>query len=100
MMRKREPFFAVRGRGARLNGRSIRVSATSSINGASLMTSLPNDQRTRHYLYLTLWEAFMMRAHGVRHAGSAVLDLCYVASGRLMGCGNSGCGRGISRRER
>jgi myo-inositol-1(or 4)-monophosphatase len=32
---------------------------------------------------LTFWEAFMMRTQGVRHTDSAVLDLCYVACGRI-----------------
>ena len=80
---KRELFFAVRGRGARFNGRPINVRATPSLDRASLATSLPYDQRERHNFYLTLWEAFMMRTHGVRHVGSAVLDLCYVARGRV-----------------
>jgi len=75
---KRELFFAVRGRGARLNGRPIQVSATSSLDRALLATSLPYDQRERRNFYLALWEAFMMRTQGVRHAGSAVF-----CSGRL-----------------
>jgi myo-inositol-1(or 4)-monophosphatase len=80
---KREVFVAARGRGARLNGRPIHVSATPSLNRALLATAFPYDQRERRNFYLTFWEAFMMRTHGVRHTGSAVLDLCYVACGRV-----------------
>jgi len=69
---KRELFLAARGRGARLNGRSIHVSATPSLDRALLATSLPYDQRERRNFYLTFWEAFM-RTQGVRHTGSAVL---------------------------
>ena len=70
--------LAVRGCGAWLNGRPIHVSATSSLDRALLATSLPYDQRERRNFYLALWEAFMMRTQGVRHAGSAVF-----CSGRL-----------------
>ena len=80
---KRELFVAARGRGARLNGRPIHVSATPSLESALLATAFPYDQRERRHFYLTFWEAFMMRTHGVRHTGSVVLDLCYVAYGRV-----------------
>ena len=80
---KRELFVAARGRGARLNGRPIYVSATPSLDRALLATAFPYDQRERRNFYLTFWEAFMMRTQGVRHTGSAVLNLCYVACGRV-----------------
>jgi myo-inositol-1(or 4)-monophosphatase len=48
-----------------------------------LATAFPYDQRERRNFYLTFWEAFMMRTRGVRHTGSAVLNLCYVACGRV-----------------
>ena len=80
---KRELFVAARGRGARLNGRPIHVSATPSLERALLATAFPYDQRERRNFYFTFWEAFMMRTQGVRHTGSAVLDLCYVACGRV-----------------
>jgi myo-inositol-1(or 4)-monophosphatase len=80
---KRETFFAVRGRGARLNSKPIRVSATPSLDLALLATGFPYDRRERRNFYLTFWEAFMMRTQGVRRTGSAALDLCYVACGRV-----------------
>lgn len=80
---KRELFVAVRGRGARLNGRPIHVSATPSLDRALLATGFPYDRRERRNFYFTFWEAFMMRTQGVRRTGSAALDLCYVACGRV-----------------
>ena len=80
---KRELFFAARSRGARLNGRPIRVSATPSLDRALLATGFPYDRRERRNFYFTFWEAFMMRTQGVRRTGSAALDLCYVACGRV-----------------
>ena len=52
---------------------------------ALLATAFPYDQRERRNFYLTFWEAFMMRTQGVRRTGSAALDLCYVACGRVDG---------------
>jgi myo-inositol-1(or 4)-monophosphatase len=80
---KRELFVAARGRGARLNARPIRVSRTPSLELALLATGFPYDRRERRNFYLTFWEAFMMRTQGVRRTGSAALDLCYVACGRV-----------------
>jgi myo-inositol-1(or 4)-monophosphatase len=80
---KRELFVAARGRGARLNGRPIHVSATPSLDRALLATGFPYDRRERRNFYFTFWEAFMMRTQGVRRSGSAALDLCYVACGRV-----------------
>ncbi len=80
---KRELFVAARGHGARLNGRPIRVSATLSLDRALLATGFPYDRRERRNFYFTFWEAFMMRTQGVRRTGSAALDLCYVACGRV-----------------
>jgi myo-inositol-1(or 4)-monophosphatase len=80
---KRELFVAARGRGARLNGRPIHVSTTPSLDLALLATGFPYDRRERRNFYFTFWEAFMMRTQGVRRTGSAALDLCYVACGRV-----------------
>jgi len=80
---KRELFVAARSRGARLNARPIHVSATPSLDRALLATGFPYDRRERRNFYFTFWEAFMMRTQGVRRTGSAALDLCYVACGRV-----------------
>jgi len=80
---RRELFIAVRGRGARLNAQPIHVSVTRSLDRSLLATGFPYDRRERRNFYLTFWEAFMMRTHGVRRTGSAALDLCYVACGRV-----------------
>ncbi|HVB82246.1 MAG TPA: inositol monophosphatase family protein [Candidatus Binataceae bacterium] len=80
---KRELFVAARGRGARLNARPIHVSATPALDLSLLATGFPYDRRERRNFYFTFWEAFMMRTQGVRRTGSAALDLCYVACGRV-----------------
>lgn len=81
----KECFTAQRGRGAKLNGKPIRVSATPAIGSALLATGFPYDRRERRRFYLAFWEAFMMCSHGVRRTGAAALDLANVASGRTDG---------------
>ncbi len=82
---KKECFVAERGRGARLNGKPLRVSTTDTLSSSLLATGFPYDRRERRRFYLTFWEAFMMRTQGVRRTGSAALDLSYVAAGRTDG---------------
>src|SRR5579872_111914 len=62
---KKECFVARRGKGARLNGRPIKVSGTGTLSTALLATGFPYDRRTRRRFYLSFWEAFMMRVQGV-----------------------------------
>jgi len=80
---KKELFVAHRGKGARLNGKPIRVSRTPALETALLATGFPYDRRERRRFYLAFWEAFMLRTHGVRRTGSAALDLAWVACGRV-----------------
>jgi len=77
-----ELFTAERGRGARLNGKPMRVSRTPELAEALVATGFPS--RKRHdNLNIHFYQEFTLRSHGVRRAGSAALDLAYVASGRM-----------------
>lgn len=82
---RNETFIAHHGRGATLNGVPIHVSAVNDLNSALLATGFPYDRRVRTDFYLSFMSAFMRRAQDVRRAGSAALDLCYVACGRFDG---------------
>lgn len=79
-----EMFAAERGAGARLNGKRIQVSKVPRIEDALVATGFPSKKRhldvNVHFYY-----QLAMITHGVRRAGSAALDLAYVASGRLDG---------------
>jgi myo-inositol-1(or 4)-monophosphatase len=77
-----ELFVAERGRGAQLNGRPIRVSRTPELAEALLATGFPSRKRHANP-NIHFYHEFTLRSHGVRRAGSAALDLAYVACGRL-----------------
>ncbi|MBI2838509.1 MAG: inositol monophosphatase [Acidobacteria bacterium] len=81
----KELFTAVRGEGARLNGSRIRVSRISSLDQALLATGFPYDIRTSRDNNLAYFRQFARSAQAVRRAGSAALDLSYVAAGRFDG---------------
>lgn len=81
--RLRETFVAVRGAGATLDGRALRVSATARPRDALLATGFPY---RRHFLRDANLENFnrlFLHQRGVRRMGSAACDLAYVAAGRL-----------------
>jgi myo-inositol-1(or 4)-monophosphatase len=82
---RRECFSAIRRQGAKLNGQTVRVSGTADLDQALLATGFPYDRRDHADFYLRFFKAFMTRSQGIRRAGSAALDLCYVACGRLDG---------------
>ncbi|MBI5170255.1 MAG: inositol monophosphatase [Candidatus Eisenbacteria bacterium] len=80
-----ELFSAAKGEGATLNGSRIRVSACASLEDALLVTGFPYDVREHPERHLPLFQAFLLRAQGIRRDGSAALNLCYLAMGRFDG---------------
>jgi myo-inositol-1(or 4)-monophosphatase len=80
-----ELFEAVRGEGARCNGRRLRVSAEPALERALVATGFAYDRRKSEADNLDHFAAFLKGARAVRRDGSAALDLCYVAAGRLDG---------------
>jgi myo-inositol-1(or 4)-monophosphatase len=82
---RRECFRAVAGQGATLNGTPIRPSTIDELDKSLLATGFPYDRRQHADEYLAFFRAFLTRCQGIRRAGSAALDLCYLASGRIDG---------------
>jgi myo-inositol-1(or 4)-monophosphatase len=82
---RRELFTAELGGGAYLNGARLHASSTDALVDASLATGFPYDVHDDADRALRLFGAFLARARAIRRLGSAALDLCYVASGRLDG---------------
>lgn len=79
----REMFYAVRGQGAFLNDRPINVSEISTLDQALLATGFPYSLRSTHRTVLAEFERVLLACQGVRRAGAATIDLCYLASGRV-----------------
>ncbi|HEY8933443.1 MAG TPA: inositol monophosphatase family protein [Rariglobus sp.] len=82
---RRELFTAIRGVGAWLNGQPIRVTQTAELIDAVITSGFPYDKHTNPDNNLKEWTAFLRHIRGERRLGSAALDLCYVAAGRLDG---------------
>ena len=82
---RRELFTAVAGQGAQLNGQPLRVTPTIALNDAVVSTGFPYDKHVNPDNNLREWAAFLQHIRGERRLGSAALDLCYVAAGRLDG---------------
>lgn len=80
-----EEFVAVRGQGATLNGRPIRVSGQTDMLRSLLATGFAYDIRESAETNLDYFEAFILSAQAVRRDGSAELNLCYTAMGRFDG---------------
>jgi myo-inositol-1(or 4)-monophosphatase len=79
-----EMFSAARGAGATLNGEPIHVSRAKSLQESLIATGFPSQKRHRSP-NIHFYQEFTLRSHGVRRAGSAAIDLAYVACGRLDG---------------
>jgi myo-inositol-1(or 4)-monophosphatase len=78
-------YTATKGRGAFLNDKRIRVSKCHKLQDALIGTGFPF--RDFKYLndYLNMFKSMIQKTTGIRRAGSAALDLAYVASGALDG---------------
>ena len=77
-----ELFAAERGQGATVNGTALSVSRTADLAEALVATGFPSRKRHQNP-NIHFYHEFTLRSHGVRRAGSAALDLAYVAAGRL-----------------
>ena len=79
-----EMFSAERGGGAKLNGKAIHVSKAKLLQESLIATGFPSHKRHLNP-NVHFYQEFTLRSHGVWRAGSAALDLAYVACGRLDG---------------
>ncbi len=84
-----ELFLAERGKGAWLvnrEGQARRIHVSKCKNLAESLTATGFPSKKRHGSpNIHFYQEFTLRSHGVRRAGSAGLDLAYVACGRLDG---------------
>jgi len=82
---RNELFHAEKGKGAFLNGKPVKVSAVEAREGSLVATGFPF--RSKHLIdrYLDAFKSVFLVSGDLRRAGSAALDLSYVAAGRCEG---------------
>jgi len=82
---RKELFTAVKGENAFINGHKIAVSPLKDIKSALIATGFPFKRREMTDHYIELFRTIFHEVGDIRRAGSAALDLSYVACGRLDG---------------
>jgi myo-inositol-1(or 4)-monophosphatase len=82
---RQELFTAKRGGGAMLDNRRLRVSKQRTFKGALLGTGFPFKDQRHNDAYFGMFREMMKDTAGIRRAGSAALDLAWVACGRMDG---------------
>jgi len=82
---RRELFTAERGSGAWLNGAPLHVSSAETLIDSLLCTGFPYTVQQKPEELVGLFAHFLGISRAVRRLGSAAIDLCYVAAGRLDG---------------
>ena len=82
---KGELFTAVKGKGAKLNGKKIKVSSVGKLKDSLLITGFPYDRAPIRKVHIPIFADFLFESHDVRRSGSAALDCCWIACGRADG---------------
>ena len=82
---REELFVAENGKGAYLNKSRISVSKARKLSRGFLATGFSYQIKNAEDNNVCHFENFLMKAMAIRRAGSAALDLCYVACGRFDG---------------
>jgi myo-inositol-1(or 4)-monophosphatase len=80
-----ELFSAESGSGSFLNGRKLSVTSTDTLERSLLATGFPYDIKNNPFNCIQHFNEFLTTAQAIRRLGSAALDICYVAAGRMDG---------------
>ena len=81
---RNEMYTAERGAGAYVNDQRMQVSPIENLSESLVATGFP-PFANNHDLNVQFYFRFTELSHGIRRAGSAALDLCWVAAGRFEG---------------
>src|SRR5208283_1527520 len=82
---RKDLFSAEKGKGACLNEQPIRVSTISACPDSLLTTGFPFRRIEFIDPYLKLFKNLLLKVSDLRRAGSAAIDLAYLAAGRCEG---------------
>lgn len=80
-----ELFSSASGMGAYLNGKKINVSKEHKLERSLLATGFSYEIATLRKNNLGLFARMAKKVQGIRRTGSAALDLCWLACGRIDG---------------
>ncbi|BAF61571.1 inositol monophosphatase family protein [Candidatus Vesicomyidisocius calyptogenae] len=82
---KEELFTTSKGEGAYLNEQRIRITHTNGFENTLIGTGFSFKESKHLDTYLSMFKAIYLKVSGIRHTGSAALNLAYLAAGRLDG---------------
>ena len=82
---RRELFTAEAGVGSWLNGRRLQASTTASVLESMLVTGFPYTVHQKADEFLKVFGQLLKQARAIRRLGSAAIDICWVAAGRMDG---------------
>lgn len=84
-VKKDEMFYAIKNKGAFLNGKRIFVSKVSNLKDSLLATGFAYDRGKKAEYYCSFYSKFLKISHDIRRAGAASLDMAWLACGRFDG---------------
>jgi myo-inositol-1(or 4)-monophosphatase len=79
-----EMYSVIKGQGSFLNGAKLTVSQQTNLGKALIATGFPYDKTTVPAI-MARTEKVLMNCQDIRRLGSAAMDICWVACGRLDG---------------
>jgi len=82
---RKELFTAEAGVGAWLNGERLKVSANATVLESMLVTGFPYNVHENAEQFVTVFSRVLQQARAIRRLGSAAIDICWVAAGRMDG---------------
>lgn len=80
-----DTYVAVRGKGAHVNGKKMRVSKTSRLQNSLLTTGFTYRKKSFLHAEMNAFERLSGIVRAIRRPGSAALDLAYTARGVFDG---------------
>ena len=82
---RKELFTAEAGVGSWLNGQRLKVSSHATVLESMLVTGFPYNVHQQADEFLNVFARVLKQARAVRRLGSAAIDICWVAAGRMEG---------------
>ena len=82
---RKELFTAEAGVGSWMNGQRLKASANATVLESMLVTAFPYNIHEKADEFLKVFGQVLKQARAIRRLGSAAIDICWVAAGRMDG---------------